>query len=261
MNYFVPDFGKDHDIKQSENSATAAEGKLGHTFTPKYDEEKDVWVVPTEDAEFKLAGVAEDVHISNKKSPSDPNCSSSGWCGESLWPKGKADEKHSVLRHDTKRGANQAPTKEESATNMERIIKARPDPHPNTDEPEKDERRYDAESLSQCQGDDDDDSCSKRKKSSLVGDEEWKKCHSSRAQKKSQCKDDEDEETCKKRKKSSLVGDDEWKKCHSNAQKKAGTQSLSECKDDEDEDTCSKRKKSSLIGDEEWKKCHSSKAQ
>ena len=185
MNYFVPDFGKDHDIKQSENSASAAESKLGHTFTPKYDEEKDVWVVPTEDADFKLAGVSEDVRISKKKTPSDPSCSSAGWCGESLWPGGMVDEKHKVLRHDTKRGATQAPTEVEAKTNMDRIIKARPDPHPNSEEPEKDERRYDAQSLSQCQDDDDDNSCTKRKKSSLIGDEEWKKCHS-KAQKKAE---------------------------------------------------------------------------
>jgi len=61
MNYFVPNFGKDHDIKQSEENAESAEKQLGHTFTPTFDEEKDEWVVPTESAEFKLAGVKADV--------------------------------------------------------------------------------------------------------------------------------------------------------------------------------------------------------
>lgn len=132
----MPDFGKDHDIKSTDASAGLAEGIVGHTFTPKYDEEKDVWVVPTEDAEFRLMGVKEDVHLGKAKHPSDPSCSSSGWCGESLWPQGKVDKKHDILRHDTKRGANQAPTPEEAKNNQERIIKSRPDPHPNTDEPE-----------------------------------------------------------------------------------------------------------------------------
>ena len=57
MNYFVPNFGKDHDIKASEDSALKSEQTLGHTFTPKFDEEKDEWVVPSADIEFRLAGV------------------------------------------------------------------------------------------------------------------------------------------------------------------------------------------------------------
>ena len=43
MNYFVPNFWKDHDIKQSEDNAESAEKQLGHTFTPTFDEEKDEW--------------------------------------------------------------------------------------------------------------------------------------------------------------------------------------------------------------------------
>jgi len=67
MNYFVPNFGKDNDITTSEDSATAAEKVLGHTFTPKFDEEKDEWVVPTAEAEFRLAGVKEDIHLGKHK--------------------------------------------------------------------------------------------------------------------------------------------------------------------------------------------------
>lgn len=63
MDYFVPNFGKDHDITTSEDNAKKAEDALGHTFTPKFDEEKDEWVVPTAEAEFKLASVHQDVRL------------------------------------------------------------------------------------------------------------------------------------------------------------------------------------------------------
>jgi hypothetical protein len=33
MNYFVPDFGKDHDIKETQKHAAAAEASLGHTWS------------------------------------------------------------------------------------------------------------------------------------------------------------------------------------------------------------------------------------
>lgn len=123
MNYFVPSFGKDHDIVQSEKDAAGAEAALGHTWTPTYDEENDKWVVPTESAEFKLAGVAQDVQMGkhkrkHKHQHSDPSCTSSGWCGESLWPSHRAkDEEHAVLRSNTDRGANQVPTTEEAGAN------------------------------------------------------------------------------------------------------------------------------------------------
>ena len=187
MNYFVPDFGKDHDIKVSDANAELAEGILGHTFTPKYDEEKDVWVVPTEEAEFRLAGVKSDVHLEKEFRPSDPSCSSAGWCGESLWPKGKVDKKHAVLRHDTQRGANQAPTPEEAEKNHEKIINSRPDPHPNTDEPETPESKTEREAreaaLEKVANTESDEEPAKRTKSSLLKDEEWVKAHSSNAQK------------------------------------------------------------------------------
>jgi len=147
MNYFVPDFGKDHDIRTSEDNAAAAEKVLGHTFTPKFDEEKDEWVVPTAEAEFRLAGVKEDIHLGKhkkKSKTSDPSCTSAGWCGESLWPKQRAKEdEHAVLRHDTLKGANQEPTEEEFKANKEKAILARPDPHPSTEEPESKEQEAD----------------------------------------------------------------------------------------------------------------------
>lgn len=69
----------------------------------------------------------------HKSGKSDPNCSSSGWCGESLWPEKRAKkDEHAVLRADTKKGANQAPTKKEEEQNHEKVINARSDPHPNT---------------------------------------------------------------------------------------------------------------------------------
>lgn len=150
--YFVPNFGGDSDINRSNESAKTAEAELGHTWTPKFDEEEDEWVVPTESAEFKLAGTETDVRMGHKhrkaarhhhsgaaKKPSDPSCSSSGWCGESLWPAQRAKEdEHAVLRLDTQRGANQSPTEQEKkATHAYKVAKT-PDPHPATEEPELD---------------------------------------------------------------------------------------------------------------------------
>lgn len=88
LDYFVPNFGADHDVVVSKKSATQAEAALGHTFTPQQDEDGE-WEVPTETAEFKLTGVKADVHLGKKKDKangSDPSCTSAGWCGESLWP-------------------------------------------------------------------------------------------------------------------------------------------------------------------------------
>lgn len=66
MDYFVPNFGKDNDIKKSDESALSSEAALGHTWTPKFDEEEDEWVVPTETAEFKLAGTQTDVRMGHR---------------------------------------------------------------------------------------------------------------------------------------------------------------------------------------------------
>ena len=54
MDYFVPDFGVDHEIADSQSHEHAAEGSLKHTWVPKKDKD-DKWVLPHADAEFKLA--------------------------------------------------------------------------------------------------------------------------------------------------------------------------------------------------------------
>lgn len=43
-------------MKETDTSAASAEGQLNHVWTPTKDED-DNWVVPTEEVEFKLAGV------------------------------------------------------------------------------------------------------------------------------------------------------------------------------------------------------------
>ena len=53
INYFVPNFGVDHDIKGSEVNTAEAEKALGTTWTPTKDKD-DKWIVPTEDAFFKI---------------------------------------------------------------------------------------------------------------------------------------------------------------------------------------------------------------
>ena len=40
INYFVPDFGKDHDLTAQDKHVDAAEARLGHVWTP-YQEEND----------------------------------------------------------------------------------------------------------------------------------------------------------------------------------------------------------------------------
>ena len=42
MNYFVPNFGVDHEIAASTKNEAAASGKLGHQWTPVKDED-DEW--------------------------------------------------------------------------------------------------------------------------------------------------------------------------------------------------------------------------
>ena len=129
--YFVPDFGIDPDIASTQAHEHAASGRLNHTWTPTFDIKKDEWVVPHEDADFKLLMLDSDpnvtslevsgkytsgrnfgrydtvtdtydlepkkynsyVQLKNLVVPdsffedrllqltSDPQCSSSGWCG------------------------------------------------------------------------------------------------------------------------------------------------------------------------------------
>lgn len=66
LDYFVPHFGADHDIVTNNQNVAQAEATLKHTFTPTQDEDGE-WEVPTETAEFKLAGVKADVHLGKKK--------------------------------------------------------------------------------------------------------------------------------------------------------------------------------------------------
>jgi len=53
VDYFVPDFGKDHEIADSQRHEGEAEKKLKHTWTPKKDED-DKWVLPSHEIEFHL---------------------------------------------------------------------------------------------------------------------------------------------------------------------------------------------------------------
>ena len=55
MNYFVPNFGVDHEIASSQTHERAAEDRLKHKWVPKKDED-DKWVLPSPEIEFKLLG-------------------------------------------------------------------------------------------------------------------------------------------------------------------------------------------------------------
>jgi hypothetical protein len=125
-------------------------------------------------------------HKKKAKNPSDPTCASDGWCGESLWPAGRAKEsEHAVLRKDTDIGANQAPSKEEKSKNEWKAIKARPDPHPHTDEPISKEELARRAAMKAAQPPLPDTSAN-RHESSLLKDAEWEATHgSSKAQKQS----------------------------------------------------------------------------
>ena len=52
MNYFVPNFGVDTDIKATQSHIDLLEKKLKHKWTPVQDE-NEKWVVPTE-SEFYI---------------------------------------------------------------------------------------------------------------------------------------------------------------------------------------------------------------
>jgi len=69
VDYPVPDFGVDHDILSTNEHLKNTETKLGHEWTPKWDEEKEKFIVPHVDAEFKLLQL---------QKTSDPICSSAG---------------------------------------------------------------------------------------------------------------------------------------------------------------------------------------
>ena len=53
VDYFVPNFGVDHEIKATQKHTAETEQTLGTTWTPTKDDD-DKWVVPTETAQFHL---------------------------------------------------------------------------------------------------------------------------------------------------------------------------------------------------------------
>jgi len=68
-NYFVPNFGKDHDIDISQTNESAAESKLGHKWEPKIDPETEKYVVPSPQIEFKLLQTEAETEAENKREP------------------------------------------------------------------------------------------------------------------------------------------------------------------------------------------------
>ena len=54
VDYFVPNFGKDHDIKASQTHEGNAESELKHEWTPVKDEKTEKWIVPTSSVDFRL---------------------------------------------------------------------------------------------------------------------------------------------------------------------------------------------------------------
>ena len=54
MDYFVPNFGIDHDIAATQGHEIAASEKLEHEWNPAWDAKAEKFIVPHVDAEFKL---------------------------------------------------------------------------------------------------------------------------------------------------------------------------------------------------------------
>lgn len=54
MNYFVPNFGEDHEITHSKTHEAAASAALGHPWNPTKDKDGN-WELPSPQIEFKLA--------------------------------------------------------------------------------------------------------------------------------------------------------------------------------------------------------------
>ena len=77
MDYFVPHFGQDTDIKSSFSHMATAESKLG-SWTPKQDKKddgavwKDHWILPKPDTNFEL--VPSDADYRQKIFNEYPNC-------------------------------------------------------------------------------------------------------------------------------------------------------------------------------------------
>lgn len=72
MDYQVPDFGVDHEIKQTHDHIAQQEAILGVKWVPEQDADGK-WVVPTEAADFKLTGMKSEINLKD-----DPICSSAG---------------------------------------------------------------------------------------------------------------------------------------------------------------------------------------
>merc|ERR1719329_127086 len=53
VDYFVPNFGNDHEMATQASNVAVTEAALKHTWTPKRDADDEKWVVPTF-SEFKL---------------------------------------------------------------------------------------------------------------------------------------------------------------------------------------------------------------
>ena len=83
--YFVPDFGVDKDIKDSQAHVKQVEAKLNHVWTPVQDE-NGVWGVP-EAANNKSYTYRANVQLPTNLASSDPICSSAG-CPEKKDPAG-----------------------------------------------------------------------------------------------------------------------------------------------------------------------------
>jgi hypothetical protein len=54
MNYFVPNFGEDHDISSSKSHESQAASTLKHVWTPTKDKDGE-WELPAEEAFFRLS--------------------------------------------------------------------------------------------------------------------------------------------------------------------------------------------------------------
>ena len=67
VDYAVPNFGIDHDIAGTTESEAQASEANGHVWNPEWDPKAEKFIVPTEDAEFKL------IQLEKK---SDPNFNS-----------------------------------------------------------------------------------------------------------------------------------------------------------------------------------------
>lgn len=79
VDYYVPNFGVDHDIVHTQKHIADTEGILGHKWNPKFDEENKAYIVPT--AADNLSYNYRQMQTSRPGQSlvqSDPICSSAG---------------------------------------------------------------------------------------------------------------------------------------------------------------------------------------